>query len=183
MKWTAAGCVICILAIVIANSPWARAAEELVEVVPAVSVSAKDHKILEENNKMVLEHQETVIKLLKKQGLEVYRPHLPQYHIMSTNSVQALINQFDYAALARKLSAPIPAKPELKTGSALNNNLFLNAYNNALLRSIAGKLSVKLPEEPNVGKGSLAEQNNVVIKQNGELLTAIALKLGTSKSK
>lgn len=161
----------------------AQAAEELVEVVPAVSVSAKDHKILLENNKLVLEHQETVVKLLKKHGIEVYRPHLPQYHIMSTNSVQALINQFDYAAVARKVGAQIPEKPELKTGPALNNNLFLNAYNNALLRSIAAKISVPLPAEPKVGEGSLAEQNNVLIKQNGDLLSSISAKLDSAKSK
>lgn len=159
-----------------------EAVEEPVEIIPAVSVSPEDHKILQENNKLVLEHQETVIRLLKNQGIEVYRPHLPQYHIMSTNSVQALINQFDYAALARKLDAPIPEKPTIKTGPALNNNFFLNSYNNALLRSIAAKLGLKLPAQPDVNSGSWARQNNVIIKQNGELLEQIAQKLDKKKN-
>lgn len=151
---------------------------DLVQIVPAVSVSPADLEVLKENNRLLEGNQQLVGQVLQKEGLEPLQPQLPKYHIMSANSVLALLNQLEYTALARKIGAPLPQRPALETGPALQNNRFLHDYNNEILRSVAKKLGVQTPAAVDLAHGSLAEQDNRLIKQNAEILNSIARKLG-----
>lgn len=151
------------------------------EVGPAILVSQADLKILEENNRLLKDNHKLVENILEKQGLEPFEPQLPQYHMMSSNSVMALLNQLDYTRLAHKVGAPIPKRPTLETGKALQNNRFLHVYNNSILRSIGEKLGLSAPAPIDLQNGSIAEQNNKLIKQNADIVGGIAKKLEVTK--
>lgn len=151
----------------------------LIEVVPSVKVSQQDEALLRDNHTLLVNNQELVKKILQHEGLAAAEPVLPKLHLLSGNSVLALINQMDYRALAHKLSVEDPRELQAASGDALANNHFHHLYNNTLLRKIAAKLGVDVPAAVE-SKGSMPLQSNELIKQNSAMLTGIAKKLGVS---
>lgn len=173
-KIVAVACSVLLTAI--ANSALSK--EERVEVVPAVMLSSSDLKELKEVNVLLHQRQPEVEKIMDKEGVKVVKPQLPNYSPLIDNSVQALLNQVNYTALAEKIGAAIPARPDLETGIALKNNRFLHFYNNAILRSIAKKWDVEVPESVDLTKGDIEDQCFAIVKQNSEIVHRILVKRG-----
>ncbi len=158
------------------------AADESVQVVQDVKMSAKDAEELKKVNQLLHERQPLVEKIMAKEGLKTHKPQLPKYQLMSENSVHALLNQLDYTDLAEKIGAAIPKRPDFETGQPLKNNKFLHYYNNALLRSIAKKYDVaKIPAPVDVSKGDLEDQCFELVHQNNEIVHLIGTKLNLTK--
>ncbi|MBY0549741.1 MAG: hypothetical protein K2W95_20875 [Candidatus Obscuribacterales bacterium] len=152
--------------------------EQQVEVVPAVMLSSSDLKELKEVNFLLHQRQSEVEKIMDNEGVKVVKPQLPNYTPLIDNSVQALLNQVNYIALAEKIGAAIPPRPDLETGIALKNNRFLHFYNNAILRSIAKKWDVETPELVDLTKGDIEDQCFSIVKQNSEIVHRILVKRG-----
>lgn len=154
-------------------------AEETEIVMPAVSVSASDAKELRAVNHLLRKEQILQEKIMAKEGLKHVNPQLPNYSVISENSVRALLSQLDYTNLALKLGAPVPPRPDLPSGAAFENNRFLHAYNNLILRSIAQHLGLTVPAQPDLsGKDNIEDQSYLLVRQNRDLLRSIGAKRG-----
>ncbi|MBX9724736.1 MAG: hypothetical protein K2X81_25245, partial [Candidatus Obscuribacterales bacterium] len=175
--------VFTLLSCIIFFAPAAIAtADESVQVVQDVKMSAKDAEELKKVNQLLHERQPLVDKIMAKEGLKRHKPQLPKYQLMSENSVQALLNQLDYTDLAEKIGAPLPERPDFETGQPLKNNKFLHYYNNALLRSIAKKFDVaKIPAAVDLSKGDIEDQCFALVHQNNEIVNLIGIKLKLAK--
>jgi len=155
-------------------------AEDKETVLHAVTISNSDAKELREVNKLLREEQVIQEKIMGKEGLRHVQPQLPKYSIISENSVRALLSQLDYTNLAEKLGAPMPARPDLPSGTPFENNRFLHAYNNAILRSIAQHLGLPVPAMPDLsGKDNIEDQSYALVRQNKDLLRSIGAKRGS----
>lgn len=155
-------------------------AEENEVLMPAISVSASDAKELREVNKLLKEEQAIQEKIMAKEGLRHVHPQLPKYSVISDNSVRALLSQLDYTSLAQKLGAPVPARPDLPSGTPFENNRFLHAYNNMILRSIAQHLGLPVPAKPDLsGKDNVEDQCYALVRENKDLLRSIGAKRGS----
>jgi hypothetical protein len=173
-----AGTVLTLLVTFTLISSAARAQDQ-VEVSPALKVSAADFAVLLDNNRILDADQKLVDRVMHKLGLEPFVPAMPTYPPLIANSVLALLNQLDYTEVARKVGAPMPARPGLETGDRMSNNRFLHFYNNQILRSVAMKLELAATPPPaDLKTGSFAQQDHRLIEQNEALLAAIAKKLG-----
>ena len=169
------------VATLVAFAP-AKAAEtepaHTVELVPAFKLTDADLAMLKDNHKVLKENQALVRKILEKEHLEVYQPEIPHFQIMSENSLLALLNQLEYLELCHKVGVPKPPRPTLETGTPMQNNRFLHAYNDALLQAIAKKLGIAQMPAVDLETGSVAEQDNRLVKQNSALLHKIAEHFG-----
>lgn len=155
-------------------------AEDMETLMPAITVSKDDANELREINKLIEELLDEEQKILAKEGLEQVSLQLPEYSVISENSVGALINQIDYTNLAVNLGAPLPPRPDLPTGTPFSNNLFLHAYNNLILRSIAQHIGLPLPDPVDLSEGDQRiHQNFLVVRQNLDLILSIGEKRGS----
>ena len=155
-------------------------AEDKEILMPAISVSASDAKELREVNKLLKEELVIQEKIMAKEGLKHVQPQLPSYNVMSDNSVRALLSQLDYTNLALKLGAPVPPRPDLSSGTPFENNRFLHAYNNLILRSIAQHLGLPVPAKPDLsGKDNVEDQSFLLVRENKDLLRSIGAKRGS----
>lgn len=154
------------------------AADEGITLHPAIVVKKADYESLLRVNQLLQERQHLVELILNKYELKRVKPVVPKYGKMSENSVQALLNQLDFTALAEKVGAELPAPPSLPSGPPFENNLFLHSHNQAILRSIGTKLGVELPPLPSDPKASLEEKCFAIVHANNEILHRIAVKLG-----
>jgi hypothetical protein len=169
--------------VAIASVPAAKAVSDdssKKEVVPAFKLSPAELTILKENCETLKRDQALVRKVLAKEHLPIYEPVTPNYQLISENSLLAVLNQLEYLELAHKVGAEKPPRPDLKTGSALENNRFLHAYNDALLHSIAKKLGIAVEPMDDLKAGSASEQGNRLLKQNSDVLVKIARHLGVA---
>jgi len=74
----------------------------------------------------------------------------------------------------------MPARPELPSGTPFENNRFLHAYNNAILRSIALHLGLPVPAMPDLSrKDNIEDQSYALVRQNKDLLRSIGAKRGS----
>ena len=114
-----------------AGNVLAAPSDDLIEVVPSVKVSKQDEALLRDNHTLLMKNQELVKKVLTHEGLVPEDPVLPKLHLLSSNSVLALVNQMSYRALARKLSVEEPKEISASSGDAISNNHFHHFYNNS----------------------------------------------------
>lgn len=175
--------------------PWSAAclAEEEEVLQPEFTLSAVDAKELREINRLLREewvvHQagqktsprgrqvRQIERIMAREGLKHVSPQLPKLSVISENSVLALLGQVDYTNLALKLGAPLPPRPDLPSGPSEENNRFLHAYNNLILRSIAMHLGLPVPESIDLsGEVHIAHQNFLLVRQNMDLLRSIGEK-------
>ena len=180
--------------------PWSAVclAEEKEVLQPAFSLSAADAKELREINRLLKEewvvHQagqkksprgrqvRQIEKIMAREGLKHVSPQLPKLSVISENSVLALLGQVDYTYLALKLGAPLPPRPDLPSGPSEENNRFLHAYNNLILRSIALHLGLPVPESIDLsGEVHVAHQNFLLVRQNMDLLRSIGEKRASTQ--
>lgn len=171
-------------------------AEETEVLQPAFTLSGADAKELREINRLLKEewvvHQagqkksprgrqlRQIERIMAREGLKHVSPQLPKLSVISENSVLALLGQIDYTNLAIKLGAPLPPRPDLPSGPSEENNRFLHAYNNLILRSIALHLGLPVPESIDLsGEVDVVHQNFLLVRQNMDLLRSIGEKRGS----
>jgi len=151
-------------------------------IAPALTMSTPDAKELREMNMLLKEGREVhhIERIMAREGLKHVSPQLPKLNLMSENCVLALLGQIDYTNLALKLGAPLPPRPGLHTGSPANNNRFLHAYNNLILRSIAHHLGLPVPASIELSeRDNHVHQNLLLERQNMDLLRSIGEKRGS----
>ena len=166
--------------------PWGTVclAEETEVLSPAVSMSTSDAKICRELNKLLEEGKEArqIEKIMAREGLKHASPQLPKLNILSENSVLTLLGEIDYTNLALKLGAPVPPRPDLPTGTAVNNNRFLQDYNNLILRSIAQHLGLPVPASVDLSEeGNHMQQCLMLARQNIDILNSIGEKRASTQ--
>jgi len=157
-------------------------AEETEVMSPAVILSKSDAKKAREINKLLKEGSEArqIERIMAREGLKHISPQLPRFRLMNENGALAVLAQIDYTNLALKLGAPLPPRPNLSTGTAVNNMRFLHYYNNLILRSIAQHLGLPVPARVVVTKeGNQVDENLTLARQNIDLLRSIGQKRGS----
>lgn len=157
-------------------------AEETEVMSPALTLSKSDAKKAREINKLLKEGSEArqIERIMAREGLKHISPQLPRFRLMNENGALAVLAQVDYTNLALKLGAPLPPRPDLSTGTPVNNMRFLHYYNNLILRSIAQHLGLPLPASVVVTKeGNQVEENLTLVRQNIDLLRSIGEKRGS----
>ena len=164
-------------------------AEETEILMPALTVSKSDanelreiNKILKEEHLLEVSEARQIEIILAKEGLKHVSPQLPKFSLMSENGALAVLAQIDYTNLALKLGAPLPPRPDLSTGTPLNNNRFLQCYNNLILRSIAQHLGLPVPASADLSKeGNNVNENVMLARQNMDLIRSIGEKRASTQ--
>jgi hypothetical protein len=162
-------------------------AEETEVMSPAFTMSTSDAKKAREINKLLKEERlkegseaRQIERIMAREGLKHSSPQLPKFSLMSENGALAVLAQIDYTNLALKLGAPLPPRPDLPSGTPVNNMRFLHAYNNLILRSIAQHLGLPVPASVDLSKeGNNVHENLMLVQQNIDLLRSIGEKRGS----